>query len=59
MTKYKDHEFCKDIKCLQFYDGECTKKTPTILSSNCVHSAKDFHKWLKNNGYEIIKIKTK
>lgn len=47
--EYKDHDFCKDKLCQQLGpDDKCNHIV-------CVYSAKAFHKWLKSNGYKIIK----
>ena len=53
---YQKYEFCHAVNCpsirrAMVRDGKC--KTPNAL---CIYSAKDFHKWLNENGFEIIKI---
>lgn len=46
--EYQKHEFCSDIECLSFAFGACQ-------SAECIFSAKDFHHWLKKNGFKIVK----
>ena len=48
--EYKDHEFCKSVKCLWRRFSECD-----VDANNCVYTAKEFHKWLKSNGYRIVR----
>ena len=47
--EYKDHDFCKDKQCQQLGPND------KCLHIVCAYSAKAFHKWLKINGYKIIK----
>lgn len=49
--EYKDHEFCLAIHCTWIAKGKCT------LKYECCYSAKFFHIWLKENGFQIIKKK--
>lgn len=51
MEKYKKYEFCKDIDCYYYEPSECTTLHPFM----CPYSAKQFHKWLKEQGYIIVK----
>ncbi len=51
--EYKDHEYCKKVNvtgCIHLSDDNthCT-------IAGCVEPAKDFHKWLNENGYKIVK----
>lgn len=50
--EYKDHEFCDSEGCswLSFVGG--ANKCSCL---SCVLTAKQFHKWLKSNGYRIVK----
>ena len=50
MREYKKYEFCKTIKCPALKDNLCLTD-PEV----CVFSAKEFHIWLKEQGFEIIK----
>ena len=45
---YQKNEFCEDIECYSFAFGACQ-------NAECTHTAKEFHKWLKANGFGIIK----
>ena len=49
--KYKKNEFCKDVGCIFFYKNKCIKNPPEC----CCKTAKEFHKWLKKNDFEIVK----
>jgi hypothetical protein len=51
--EYKDHEFCKDVECGAFDNGRCHAR------QCCYRTAKHFHRWLKQNGYKIIKSECK
>ena len=54
--EYKKYEFCKAIDCPGLRnDGTCYEKDPAF----CLHSAKDLHHWLKNNGFKIVKGESK
>ncbi len=52
IQEYKKYEFCVDVNCdlLMFscHAGDA-----------CPFSAKKFHKWLKDNGFKIVKISSK
>ena len=48
--KYKKYEFCKNVKC--FYHDDHLNK---CLGMSCIKTAKEFHKWLKKNNFEIVK----
>ena len=52
--EYKDHEFCKSIECCHFSENGCGCQKYQNYP-NCIFTAKDFHKWLKANGYKIVK----
>lgn len=47
--EYKKYEYCKAIGCsgIEYSDKCCT--------SGCFYTAKDFHKWLKENNFKIVK----
>lgn len=49
---YADHEFCRAIECrwLSTESGH----GPQCCSTGCDFSAKEFHKWLKADGYKIV-----
>jgi len=48
--EYKDHEFCKAVDCLWSTCSGCSTD-----AKQCVYTAKEFHRWLKSNGYKIVK----
>ena len=57
---YQDHEFCKDINCpfLNHRKGICKKNSTQSILTNCIATAKDFHKWIeKHNGKILIEEK--
>lgn len=46
---YEKYEFCKAINCpLIEYFGKC-------CIAGCLYTAKDFHQWLQDSGYKIVK----
>lgn len=51
--EYKDHEFCRAQNCsaLRYNDSASWCSCDT-----CYYSAKSLHKWLKSNGYRIMKV---
>jgi len=53
MRTYKNYEFCKAVKCKNFHNCECNHKyrLPII----CSKTAREFHFWLIENGFEIRK----
>ena len=57
MIEYKSRKFCKDINCLsqRCIDGNLNSKE--IAKRHCREHCKayQFHKWLKDNGYKIVK----
>ena len=52
-SKYQKYEFCEGSGCLNFNGVKCEHdgKNPIL----CNRTAKEFHKWLKENGFEIVK----
>ena len=61
-TEYKRREYCKDIKCpvqinLEEYK-EGAKEYEDIRSkckNSCIHTTYEFHHWLIQHGYLIIR----
>jgi len=47
---YEKYEFCKQVECIWLEGGKCF-----VDNNSCVHSAKAFHHWLRENGYRIVK----
>jgi len=56
MRKYKKYEFCKDIGCpVLLGDYKTDQYCDCGKIDECFWTAKEFHKWLKANGFKIIK----
>ena len=51
MKKYGKYEFCKNMECKELKNDNICYKNP----KDCIHTAKQFHEWLKENDFEIIK----
>jgi len=53
--EYQKYDFCCSIdngkNCLDWVDGDCC----FVLNQDCTRTAKEFHHWLKENGYRIVK----
>jgi len=47
--EYQKYEFCKAMNCSWFQYGTCT------IKPGCSYSARQFHGWLNEEGFEIIK----
>lgn len=47
--EYQDHEFCKAINCKYFFEDE------DKCIYHCQYTAKEFHQWLKENNFKLIK----
>jgi len=63
---YKRREFCNDVKCpMQSLLNKEMEKSPkyeeirAICASNCMHSTYEFHHWLTEQGYLIVRPKQK
>lgn len=59
---YKRREFCKDVKCPIQLDLETKqqgseeyKKTRNICKGDCKYTTYQFHHWLIEKGYLIIR----
>lgn len=50
--EYEEYEFCKDVRCPSFL--LCLQESDTLIV-DCVMTAKEYHKWLKEKGFKIIK----
>ena len=50
--EYQKHEFCRGVKCPDFLNGKCWAKNDDV---SCIMTAKEFHHWLKENGYRIVR----
>jgi len=53
-TPYKKYEFCTSKGCIgvQMENG---KLDCPMLPEECLFTAKEFHRWLRDNGFEIVK----
>lgn len=61
-VEYKRREYCKDIKCPNQLELEAQKEGSAAYeavrkkcSSACLHTTHEFHKWLIEHGYLVIK----
>ncbi len=59
---YKRREFCKDIRCRVQLDLEAQtegseeyQKIRNICKNACIHTTHEFHYWLINKGYLIVR----
>jgi hypothetical protein len=59
---YQRREYCKDISCpvqvLMDSESESSPKLQTIRSictSSCIHSTYEFHHWLIQKGYLVVR----
>ncbi|MCU0288416.1 MAG: hypothetical protein MUF15_18725 [Acidobacteria bacterium] len=62
---YKRREFCKDVKCPVQLDLDAQKegsdayeKIRKICINNCKYTTYQFHHWLINKGYLIVRPET-
>ena len=51
ITPYQKYAFCKAVNCPVIKD----QPTCIVGSIMCIRTAKEFHCWLMDNGYKIIK----
>ncbi len=61
-TEYKRWEFCNDVKCQVQMEMNSTEensqkyeKLRNICKSECKFSAREFHYWIMDKGYLIVK----
>jgi len=61
-SEYKRREYCKDVRCpVQTALDAAGEKTPegeelrTRCRTGCVHTTWEFHHWLIERGYEVVK----
>ncbi len=59
---YKRREFCNDVQCFiqlelnsQEQESEKYEKTRNLCKSNCKYTTYQFHHWLMNKGYLIVR----
>ena len=60
--EYKSREFCKDVKCpvqlvlnSQKQGSEEYEKTRKTCRTDCKHTTWEFHHWLIDKGYIIVR----
>jgi len=63
-TDYKRREYCNDVQCpVQLLLNKAMEKSPqyeeirVICASHCLHSTHEFHHWLTEKGYLIVRPK--
>lgn len=61
-TEYKRREYCRDIKCPVQMELEAQKegseeyeKIRKRCKDSCIHTTYEFHHWLIEKGYLIVK----
>lgn len=61
-TDYTRREYCKDIECAvqglldkQDPDSPEYKEIQGICKSDCIHSTYEFHHWLIEHGYLVVR----
>ena len=61
--KYSKYEFCKSVNCNQLIPESKTYGINECCmfknDHDCIFTAKEFHRWLKDNGFEIMKKEDK
>jgi hypothetical protein len=62
--EYERREYCKDIKCPLQLRLDAAKEgsreyeeTRDSCKNACLHTTYQFHHWLMNQGYEIVRLK--
>jgi len=59
---YQRREYCKDIQCpvqvlldQQAAGSETYNQVRSICQSACIHTTYEFHHWLIQHGYEVVR----
>jgi len=52
LQEYGKHEFCREIWCEHLYN---LKTCAVGQDMHCSFTAKEFHRWLLDNGYRVVK----
>lgn len=58
VRNYNKYEFCKDVKCIFLIPSSSNGQVICQRSDRklkCVKTAKDFHTWLNENNFFILK----
>jgi len=65
-TDYTRREYCNDIKCpIQLLLNKEAEKSPryeeirAICASSCIHNTYEFHHWLIEKGYLVVRPEPK
>jgi len=65
-TEYKRREYCKDVKCPKQSALESQKqgspeyeRIRTDCKNACIHTTYEFHHWLIEKGYLIVRPENK
>ena len=60
--EYQRREFCKDLPCpIQVLldaapaDSKEYEQIRNICKNNCIHTTYEFHHWLNQKGYQIVR----
>lgn len=58
LRRYTNKEFCVAVKCKELLHGGTDKDDLHCNSKNngCIKTAKEFHKWLNENGFHLLKL---
>lgn len=61
-TDYKRREYCREVRCpIQMLLNREVEQSPkydeirAICTSGCLHSTHEFHRWLTEKGYLIVR----
>mgnify|MGYP006283411543 CR=1 FL=1 len=62
MIEYKKREFCNALPCKvqvllnqQKEGSEAYEQVRSICKSNCIHTTHEFHAWLIEKGYLVLR----
>ncbi len=65
-VEYKRREYCNDIKCAvqvmmnrKEQDSAEYNELREICTKNCLHTTYEFHHWLMNKGYLLLRPERK
>ncbi len=65
-VEYKRREYCNDVKCpIQMIMNTKGQDSPDyselreICQKNCLHTTYEFHHWLIENGYLLVRAERK
>jgi len=65
-SEYKRREYCKDIRCpvqllleKQEPNSEDYENVRNICKTGCIHTTYEFHHWLIEKGYMLVRPENK